>query len=556
MNISSRNNHSKRITDSYPARPHFSHIKPYPNHSASDSLSAFASYKAKQDMTLLEFQLLDSKTSSTSQVKDEEINILKSTIDSLEKQLRDQQVPSSSTCKKCFFYERDNKKLRENLSSSQNTVDRLYQESKILTDQLNLLQLKLENMPESNESLDSLKIHLKNLVFEVEADLNQELEEMLKKIKMTEGKIDRLQVKQIKQKSAFALKELSLSEVDNQDFIEISELADKNSRQVEEYQQEIYRLGLMIVRFQEKYEVLLQENKEKLNFLKGENFKLKEELNFLLIKADEKNNPITKIPVMLSGHGSGSIIKLASKKKLIEDYKQQIDFINETHNDQLDKLSKELESLRFSYTQQESILLTSEKLIKNHQDLVQSATSPLKSQITELQKIIQDQEALFAKTKEENYKLKQDVKELSQSEVSKKYSKLIIEFQTFQGMTEEAHSSLIAAEEKIKVQEEIINSLKLGFYPHNSPQELLNPEKTNEVLQLQSIIDRKTQLIEEMRNQMMSFSQEHERDKHALHSMTELYHSSREEVKNLEKIIESMRSETDLNLARLKSPYS
>lgn len=555
MNISERNNHNKRITDSYPARPHFSHIKPYPNHSVPDSLSAFASYKAKQDMTLLEFQLLDSKSSSTSQVKDEEINYLKSTIDSLEKQLRDQQVPSSSSCKKCFFYERDSKKLRENLSSSQNTVDRLYQESKILTEQLNLLQVKLENMPESNESLDSLKVHLKNLVFEVEADLNQELEEIVKKMKMTEGKIDRLQVKQLKQKSAFALKEHSLSEVENQDFIEMSELAEKNSRQVEEYQQEIYRLGLMIVRFQEKYEALLLENKEKLNFFKSENFKLKEELNFLLLKADEKHKSITKIPVLLSGQGSGTA-KLASKKKLIEDYKQQIDFINETHNEQLEKLHKELESLRFSYAQQETILLSSEKMVKSQQDLIKSATSPLKSQILELQKIIQDQESMFTKLKEENQKLKQDIKELSQSEVSKKYSKLIIEFQTFQSMTEEAHTSLLAAEEKIKVQEEIINSLKLGFYPHNSPQELLNPEKTNEVLLLQSQIDRKTQLIEEMRNQMLTFSQEHERDKHTLQSMTELYNSSREEVKNLEKIIESMRSEADFNLTRLKSSYS
>jgi hypothetical protein len=522
--------------ESHTSSHFYTHIKPYSNNSAPQGLSSFASYKAKQDLTLLEYQLNQSESSSALKQKEEEIASLTLRIAHLERQLKE--APSSPNCRKCLFFEKDNKKLKESLLLAESSVDRLYKESKILNEQLSSLQGRLENLPEQSESNFSLKTHLKNLVFELELDLVQDLEEMDKKVRVCESHLERAAEKQRYLERNFENLSQNLENVENFSLQQVPEASDERSRQLEDYQQEIFRLGSMIVRFQEKYEALLNGNKEKVNLLRSENFKLKEELNLFLIKSEEKGKSITKIPVHLTGHGSVNS-KLAGKKKLIEGHKQQVDFLNELHNEQLEKLHKELETLRYSYSQQEALLLKSQSSSKGQQENLNKA---LLSQMAEMKSLVSAQASQISHLSEENQRNRAEIKELSQSEISKKYTKLIIEFQTFQKIHEDAQNSLQKAEELNEQQEEIINSLKKGFYPHNSPKKLLKNDKSHEISLLKEMLDKKNLIIEDLKNQILISSQEHEKEKQQILAC-EL--SAQEEITELKNFIEKLENELE-----------
>lgn len=540
MNFLDRFKHSKKHSDLLQNRPKFGHTKPYTNN--SDTLEEFslAKYKSAQDLNLLDFK---SDLLYSTQPETEDVQSLKSTIDSLQKKVIESE---SRTCRNCKVLDHENKKLKTSLKNAENNTERLYKETEILSEQLTLMQKKIEDCPVSETPPnDALKQYLTRIILSFEDELDESLQNLTRNLKITENRLDKIASKQLNlsKKSLFTLEEYSKIEEEKHSIRSTYEkLLDSKTRKLEEYEIEIYKLGRTILSFQEKYEELLQVHKEKISDLKSENLQLKEELSLLCTRSEEKSRSLPKSFIPSQSLNSVGF-KSENAKKVIEEYKNQIEYLTEAYTDQMERLNKELETLRFSYSQQETLLIRSQEVTKKHEEIVKSVESPLKSQISELKSLVSAQSVQISALSDENLKLKTELKDSSVLEVNKKYSRLVLEFNTNEEILDKTQKSLQLADKTIKDQELIINSLKQGFYPHNSPKELLNSADKASDTGLKDCLDKKNAIIEEMQSQMLVTTQEHEKLLLDLKKTEELYCSAKDELKVLEKIVENLQFE-------------
>lgn len=537
MSLYDRYKHSKKQSDFSLNRPKLGHIKPYTNNSDNYEELTLAKYKSAQDLNLIEFKsdLLYSIPNDS-----EEIQSLKSTIDSLQKKIGEFE---SRICKNCKIFDHENKKLKSSLKNAEENTERLYKENGLLSEQLTILQKKFEGCSiTEDDPNEALKQYLKRMILSFEDDLEENLQNLVRNLKIAENRLDKIATKQLSlsKKSFFSLDEYTKIEQEKHSIrCHYDKSLESKNFKLQEYENEIFRLGQMIVRFQEKYEELVKVQKDSIKDLKSENFQLKEEISLLYLKFDEKSKLTPKTSIAgQSLHFQG--YKLDDTKKLIEDHKNQIEYLTEFYTAQLEKLNVELETLRYSYSQQETLLLHSQELTKRQEEVLKNAQGPLLSQITEQNSMISSQSLQISALSEENTKLKSELKDCSSLEITKKYSRLVLEFNTNEEIIEKTQKSLELAEKTIKDQESIINSLKQGFYPHNSPKELLdNPSDSS----FKDLLDKKNSVIEEMRNQLLFTSQDQEKLLLDLQKTSELYNSCKDELKVLQKVVENLQFE-------------
>ena len=223
----------------------------------------------------------------------------------------------------------------------------------------------------------------------------------------------------------------------------------QKSEKLEQFEKEIFKLGNVIFRMQEKYDLYVKKSEEKINKLVSESVhraqinaspEIRKYVNESLSSRDKKEKNLTGIASnknQNSRHIKGNSLNLNSTiefNKTIEDQKQHIEYLNETYTVQLDKLSQELADIRESYRSLEIELLKTQENLKNSEEnriiSIKSSEHLINEHKQEI-KIIKDtlekEQINLSHLKNENLKLKTEILENSQLEILKKYTKVVLE---------------------------------------------------------------------------------------------------------------------------------
>lgn len=417
--------------------------------------------------------------------------------------------------------ENENAKLKKALKSTEENVERLYQEIRILSEQLLIYQKRIEDFSE-NRVEESELTQSEKMIKICEQEANAIFSEMSSKLVQNERKIEDLYSQLFllkKSRNSVNPKNSNKSKSFQEEFGAQNVI--NLQKKVEEYESEIFRLGIILLKQQEKYEKFGFDSQENISKLLCENLALKESIENSPRKA-KKDLIFPIVPF----HKGLKPSKLDEKNKIIEDYKGQIECIHESYNEQLVKLFNELQITQKSYSELEILLEKSQEKCKNYDEiLLLNEALEVKAQKVEI-------------LSEVNAKLNSEIVSNNKSEIARHYSRLLIELKTNEEIIEKLQLESESNLKKIDFLEDTISSLKSGFYPFNSQSALLTVDTS-----LPEELLKKNEIISELRSQMITLATDYEKSLQVHRQSEEIYTSCALEVHSLKAALASLEFE-------------
>jgi hypothetical protein len=464
----------------------------------------------------------------------------------------------------------DNKKLRSSLSIAEKNLQRLYNEIKIMSDQLLIYQKRCEREDYVPGTLTNINYFTK-LVMDTQSNVTENYKDLEYKIKKLDKKLRKLNLKQ-----ADIIKTIEKVPKSPGAFSEHfkNNLIDKEKLIQKEYKERILELESQIEKNQKDYQgekTAYQENIQKLEL---KNSKLLEELNELKLKksgnaAEYQTKSIHRVTadfLFRSGSMDNYLkLKKESIKADIAENKKYIEYITECYEEKITALETQIKETLEKYNAlKKSSLKTlekfknSEEILKTMEKNSEATLFELKDKIKKLSYVIETNKIEIDKLLKENLELKD---QLSDENLKTKYSRLVMDFKINENLLEEYQKQISVQNETIKEQTVIINSLKSGFYPFNSRKDLIDCKSSDSSSvesenlkkdslqsienydQLQdfginkTIIEKKNGIILDLREQISDLSRDYEETLQNSLKLEELYQNSKNNLLELEEIL-------------------
>ena len=560
--------------------------------------------------------------SKTNKPNKEEINYLYEYISLLKKQINERsddsfvrnslqkienlssQQPQTGNLRIIDILEYRNQKLERNLEAANENVERLYKELQLMGDQLNIYQKRYENYPVYDLEADMSQNQAKKLVKKLEKEFQGKWENISKTIENLQDRLQKITAKQLKLNKQILLSSEKYEKVceENQNLKKMCQESENlknfsknyenirktekkakiepqdNSEKIEEYKIEIFQLGLQMLKMQEKHEKEVLTFSEKIKKLQNENIQLIDDLSSSAIKNSsltyDDSSPEAKKSLIFSAlsiktnlhkHSNPSN-KSEEKIKINKDYKKHFEYLNEIHNDQIQKLDKECKDMHDSYSSLELLLFKTQENLKSSEESrknLEKNAEKLVKEIDYLKKTLENRETdkeirLFQQEKHEL--------EAKTEDITKKYHRLLLEFKTNENLLEKYQDDISKCKKVINDQEKTIESLQSKITPYVEQEKTENLLKKLEeekqdlkkfdeninnfegknveiIKNLNNLIEEKNLIILDLQSQIIVITNECESAKNELEKVIEGYQSSKSEYKQLEHVLEDLQFE-------------
>ena len=562
-------------------------------------------------------QILPQKTSP----EQEEIKNLHEYINLLKRQLSDSQAPSRQShyeaprsrksesvgdLRMLAILENENKKLKNKLQAAETSVERLYNEIKILNEQLLIYQKRCERGSEKSEPNSAVSTEdqcqnygmyvSKKIIKRVEGEIAARYQELASKIESDEKRLEKIISRQFKikeqcfGKSDEYVKLLKANKIMQKQI----ESQDPRNGKVKEYEKEIFKLGNTVFKTQEKYDKCRAESQKTITKLLNENSQLKE----LLISSEKSLQHREGVQKVTSPKELRQISLQTSKKpmhypekyvslhsgkpsedaKLRDEYNEKLECIAEEYEIKLEKICRELQESQESYISLEDLLLKTQETLNsseeaysflktNHNQVVGALKRELEAANCELH----ENKGKLKKLLAINNSVQGEATEDSKVDLVKRYNKVLLELRTNKQLVEEYQKEIAGHRKTIEDQKLLISSLESEVCPQDSGEEFMQndeyhvdsfmpasyssdeingkPEKSKiKTKRTLEKGEKKDQIIEELRKQVATVTLDYEKLLQELRKCNELYTSSREECIELEKVIEAL--EFDISILK------
>ena len=551
----------------------------------------------------------------------EEIKNLHEYINLLKRQLSDSKLPgrrfplespkarnyeSVGDLRMLVIVENENKKLIKKISGAESSIERLYEEIKILNEQLLIYQKRCERYSERSEASPEVSIEdqsqscvmflSEKIIRRVENEVDMKYQELANKLESDEKRLEKILSEQFKIKEKYfgntdeyiqllKANEILHKQLDSQD--------PKKDDKINDYEKEIFRLGNIVFKTQEKYDKHRSESQGIITKLLNENSNLKE----LLVSYDDSlksthrlqkatsNKELKQISLQINKkpmyypekYNSLHIVKAGETARLKEECKENLMCITEEYEIKLEKIYKELQDTQESYISMENLLLKTQEALNTSEEAYRflkvnhdQVVGALKNELETVNQECHENQYKINQLLADNKSLQGEITEDSKLELLNKYDRIVEEFGINRRLVEQYQQEIIGYRRMIEDQNLLINSLRADVCPQDSGEEFVQndyyaeshipascssdeingkPEKSkiglNEMLER---IDKKNQVIEELRKQVASVTIDYEKLLQELRKCNELYADSKEECIELEKVIEAL--EFDISLLK------